>query len=154
MLITIWNIFFKKVHYLLEKGARFPQTLKPHSKFEDGVLLCILVLESKKYGIPWSMCGKSTHITSLREMRHSFWNNVDFPRGTRHYFGKYPLQNDGTNWLRRVRSFKLNESNSSPKKTDIFILPYWIIGDDCSKLWRWDNNPRFWKLVRWQKSES
>ena len=30
------------MHHLFEKGAIFPRTLKHHSNFQDGVLLCIL----------------------------------------------------------------------------------------------------------------
>ena len=33
--------FLEKVHHLFEKGARFPRTLKHHSKFQDGFVLCI-----------------------------------------------------------------------------------------------------------------
>ena len=33
-------------------------------------------------------------------MQHSFWNHMEFLWNFRHYFGEYPLQNDGHNWLR------------------------------------------------------
>ena len=37
-------------------------------------------------------------------MQHSFWNHMEFLWNFRHYFGEYPLQNDGHNWLRRMHN--------------------------------------------------
>ena len=41
MVLTMCFFFLEKMHHLFEKGARFPRTLKHHSKFQDGFVLCI-----------------------------------------------------------------------------------------------------------------
>jgi len=47
-------------------------------------------------------------------MQHSFWNDMEFLWIFMHYFGEYPLQNDGHSWLRRMHdSFISDKRNTS-----------------------------------------
>ena len=81
----------------------------------------VMVLVSKKYGIPWRMCAKFflslKTMNSLRDTQYSpktmelyskmyiallrsFWNNMHFPSCRRHYFGKHLLQKW---WTRSIK---------------------------------------------------
>jgi hypothetical protein len=50
---------FKKMHHLLDKGAKFPQTLEHHSKFQNVFFVYIIVHLSKIMIFLENMCGKS-----------------------------------------------------------------------------------------------
>ena len=57
----------------------------------------------------------------LLHTQHLFWNKMAFGWSLRNYSGKYPVQNDRNNWLRREhKSFILNKWNRSPKGEWVF----------------------------------
>ena len=57
----------------------------------------------------------------LLHTQHLFWNKMAFGWSLRNCSGKYPVQNDRNNWLRREhKSFILNKWNRSPKGEWVF----------------------------------
>ena len=65
---------FKKVHHLFEKGARFPPTVKHHSKFQHRVLLCRLWSFYQKNMVFLDECVENCvcflTMNSLREIQY------------------------------------------------------------------------------------
>ena len=136
-----------KSHHQFEKDNMFPQTLNHHFRFHDGVLLGIwwsfyqgslyqrsmVFLEEcvrRNFFFKWYNLPERGTISSwdngtlfqnaiLLHMQHSSWHDMEFLWAIRHYFGKYPLQNDDLNWWRRMQNCFISD------KIDISLRISW-----------------------------
>ena len=127
------------------KRCKFSSNIKTSCQISSwSYCAYIVVLLSKKFGILWRMAGKLLFFSSknktprgrcniilwnwtsiphviLLHTQHLFWNKMAFGWSLRNYSGKYPVQNDRNNWLRREhKSFILNKWNRSPKGEWVF----------------------------------
>ena len=108
-----WSIGGKSWVFLQNTSREMQYNLKKHLKRMN--------LDSKMYPlVNWHNYGMAI-LNSHAKLPEgnpedcicsTVWRKYRFLRGTMRYFGKCPLLNDGTNWLRRVHSFTLNEWHS------------------------------------------